>query len=65
MNHDAFATIDLANLSDVTGGWNPFKDAWDKAKQIGQKVVDTGKQAVDYVKQHPEILIQGTRIRPL
>lgn len=56
MTHqDPFATIALDDLSRTTGGFNPFKSAWNEAKKVGHKVVDTAKQGIDYVKQHPEL----------
>lgn len=61
-NQDQFATIDSNDLLGATGGWNPFKKVVDKAKEIGKKVVDTAEKGVDYVKDHPEILLQHTKL---
>jgi hypothetical protein len=60
--NEQLVSIDLGSLSSVTGGWNPFKRAWnevkDEAKQVRDNVVRTTAEGVEYVKQHPEILIQ-------
>jgi hypothetical protein len=57
------ADLGSADLATVTGGWNPVKSAWNKAKEIGRDVVDGVEYGVEYVKDHPEVLIQGARMK--
>lgn len=41
-----FASIDSADLSTATGGWNPFsaaKSAWTKAKNLGHEAINDAK----------------------
>lgn len=61
-HHETFASIDAEELAHPAGGWNPFKSAWNEAKKVGHAVVDAGRAGVDYVKQHPDILLQTTRL---
>jgi hypothetical protein len=61
MNQHEHASIDLAELSTVTGGWNPIKAVVNKAKQFGHQVVDAAETEIQYVKDHPEWLEQGRR----
>ena len=69
-------SIDLGELSSVTGGFNPFKSAWNEARkignevkqdvqQVGHEVVDATRSGIEYVKQHPEVLQQGARSRAI
>jgi len=63
MSHqEPFASIDPEELALAAGGWNPFKSAWNETKKIGRTVVDAASAGIDYVKQHPEILLQTSRL---
>jgi hypothetical protein len=63
MSHqEQFASIDAEELALATGGWNPFKSAWNEAKKVSHAAIDAATAGVDYVKQHPEILLQTSRL---
>jgi hypothetical protein len=63
MSHqDPFVSIDSAELALATGGWNPFKSAWNEAKKLGNSAAHAVNAGIDYVKQHPDILLQGGRM---
>jgi len=61
-HHEPFVSIDAEELAHAAGGWNPFKSAWNEAKKVGHAAVDAASTGVNYVKEHPDILLQTTRL---